>query len=179
MRTWRRSTPSRGRNSLSEPWLSGGLQDVNPAARAVLFSLEQIRLDIAKWTAGITTGQAWSAPAGLAPVAFQVRHIAGSVDRLFTYAEGRQLSDQQMAELRSESEPGEDLAAVVARMNAILDRVSASIRVIDAASYGEPRGVGRKQLPTTVIGLLFHLAEHSQRHAGLAIATAKVLRSIE
>ena len=161
---------------MSEPWLEGGLRDVNPVARPVLFSLEQTRLDIAKWTAGVSDAQAWESPSGLAPLAFQVRHIAGSVDRLFTYARGGGLSDEQMAELRSEPEPGEPLAAIVSGMNATLDRVSAAILAIPASEYTAFRGVGRKQLPTTVIGLLFHLAEHAQRHAGLAIATAKVLR---
>jgi len=161
----------------AEPWLSGTLRDLPPPLASVLYSLEQVKEDVAKWTEGLTTEQIWAQPHGLAPVGFHLRHIAGSIDRLYTYAEGNQLSDQQMAELRGEMTPGQPVEELVAALRQTLDRVGAKIRTLDPATLGEARGVGRKQLPTTVIGLLIHLAEHAQRHVGAAIITAKLLRA--
>ena len=41
----------------------------------------------------------------------------------------------------------------------------------------ETRWVGRKRIPSNVLGLLFHAAEHMQRHTGQLLVTAKVLRN--
>jgi DinB superfamily len=163
---------------MPEPWLSGSLQAQPPPLAAALYSLQQIREDIEHWTADLTDEQIWSRPHGLAPVGFQLRHIAGSIDRLFTYARGRELTAEQMATLKSEMEPGATRHELVAAVETAIDGASAAIRLIDPATLNEPRTVGRKHLPTTLIGLLFHLAEHAQRHTGELIITAKVSQRV-
>lgn len=159
-----------------EPWLSGSLTGVHPVLRAVLHALAQSRQDLASWTAPLSTEQLWARPKDAAPVGFHIRHIAGSVDRLFTYAMENGLSDAQMEALRSELVPGAGRAELLAELDAVLDRVDVEIRTIDPARLGEPRTVGRKQLPSTLAGLLIHIAEHTQRHTGQAIVMARMVR---
>jgi hypothetical protein len=108
-------------------------------------------------------------------VAFHLRHIARSLDRLLTYAEGQQLSGGQMDALKSELAPGAVAEVVVAEVHAGLGEAQRRIRLISPSHYEEARGVGRKALPSTVAGLLIHCAEHTQRHAGQAVTTAKVV----
>jgi uncharacterized damage-inducible protein DinB len=142
----------------------------------VLYALQQAREDLANHVGDLSEEQIWVRPFGLAPVGFQLRHIGGSVDRLTTYLLGKQLDDAQMAALRAEMEPGESRDQLLARMNEALAQAEARIRSIDPATLSEPRVVGRKLLPTTVIGLLVHIAEHTQRHVGQAISAAKLSR---
>ncbi len=107
-----------------------------------------------------------------------MRHIAGSVGRLMTYVEGRQLSDAQMADLKTQHEPGATREDLLAAMRKSFDEAGAVVRGIDPAALSERREVGRKRLPTTVIGLLTHIAEHTQRHVGQAISAAKLARTL-
>jgi hypothetical protein len=143
----------------------------------VLYSFQQAREDLAKHSAGLTDDQVWARPFDLAPVGFHLRHIAGSVDRLSTYLLGAQLYDAQMAALRNEMEPGELLTNLLTQVNESLARAEERIKSIDPATFTESRAVGRQQLPTTVIGLLVHIAEHTQRHVGQAIGAAKLARA--
>jgi hypothetical protein len=159
---------------LPEPWLRGPLPGVNPLLSPALYSFQQTREDLAAHTQGLTTAQVWSRPHRLAPLGFHIRHIAGSVDRLTTYLEGRALDEAQMAALTVENQPGAGLAELLAELDRSLCRAEQVIRSIDPATLAEPRSVGRKQLPTTVIGLLTHIAEHTQRHLGQAITSAKM-----
>ena len=158
-----------------EPWLRGPLPAVDPLLAPVIFSLAQVREDLARWIAPLGEAQLWERPGGLAPVGFQLRHMARSLDRLTTYLEGRPLSDAQLAALRTEMEPG-GRDELLAELHANLDRTAATAAALDPARLREPRQVGRRHLPTTVIGLLVHIAEHTQRHLGQAIVTAKLLR---
>jgi DinB family protein len=160
-----------------EPWLRGPIAGVSPLLAPVLHAFEQAREDLAKHTDGLNTEQIWARPFGLAPVGFQLRHIAGSVDRLVTYLMGEQLDDAQMAALQKELEPGASREELLAGVNLALFEAEALIRSIDPATLTEARGVGRRQLPTTVIGLLVHIAEHTQRHVGQAISAAKLARA--
>jgi hypothetical protein len=159
---------------LPEPWLRGPLPGVNPLLSPALYSFQQTREDLAAHTQGLTTAQVWSRPHRLAPLGFHIRHIAGSVDRLTTYLEGRALDEAQMAALTVENQPDAGLAELLAELDRSLRRAEQVIRSIDPATLAEPRSVGRKQLPTTVIGLLTHIAEHTQRHLGQAISSAKM-----
>jgi hypothetical protein len=143
----------------------------------VLYAFAQAREDLAEHTAGLTTEEIWARPLGLAPVGFQLRHIAGSVDRLVTYLLGNPLDEPQMAALRTEMEPGESREELLAQVNRALAFAEERIRSIDPASLAEPRMVGRMRLPTTVVGLLVHIAEHTQRHVGQTISTAKLVRA--
>ena len=160
-----------------EPWLRGPLAGVHPLAAPVLYAFQQAREDLAYHTEGLKTEQLWTAPEGCGSVGFQLRHIAGSVDRLMAYLQGRALSEEQMAALRSENEPAGDARdSLLAAMDRVFHDAEAVVRSLAPAVLTETRTVGRKQLPTTVIGLLTHIAEHTQRHIGEAILTARWVR---
>lgn len=160
-----------------EPWLRGPIADVDPLLAPVLRAFEQAREDLANRTEGLTDAQIWASPYGFGPVGFHLRHIAGSVDRLVTYALGRRLNESQTRQLEEEKSPGgpgrEELLAGLER---VFQQAEASIRAIDPVTLREPREVGRKRLPTTVAGLLIHIAEHTARHVGQTISAAKLAR---
>ena len=162
-----------------EPWLRGTLTEVDSVRRGVLHALELAREDVTRWCGELTAEQLEARPLGLPSVGFQMRHMVRSLDRLLTYAEGQQLSDGQLASMKSEMESQgrrEDLfAEFEGGIVSAMERVGA----IGAASYEEARGVGRKMLPTSVGGLLVHCADHTQRHVGQAVTTAKVVSQVE
>jgi hypothetical protein len=114
-------------------------------------------------------------PFGLPSVAFQMRHIVGSLDRLLTYAEGRQLNEEQMAALAAETVEGKSRESSIAEFDNAMHLAEDRVMAFSPESYAEARGVGRKMLPTMVGGLLVHCAEHTQRHAGQLVTTAKVV----
>src|SRR5581483_412028 len=161
---------------LPEPWLRGPIPNVDPLIAPVLYAFQQTREDLARHTEGLSTIQVWARPYDLAPLGFQLRHIAGSVDRLTSYLEGRELDASQMAALDKEMEPGAALDELLAEVEHALRRAERVIAGLDPAALAEPRTVGRKRLPTTVIGLITHIAEHTQRHLGQAISAAKLAR---
>ena len=168
-----------------EPWLRGTHADVPAAGRAVFHALELAADDLTKWTAGLTDAEIHSEPLGLTPIAFHLRHIARSTDRIFSYAEGKQLTAEQLAALKAEHicvERGseakqESLAELLAEVEASFSDAAERIRVLAAADLDTPRFVGRKQLPTSIGGAIIHVADHTLRHVGLVIATAKVLKA--
>jgi uncharacterized damage-inducible protein DinB len=157
-----------------EPWLRGTITDAHPVIAQLLYSFQQTREDLEYFTEGLSHDQLWMRPSGLAPVGFHVRHMAGSIDRLLTYARGEQLTPEQMAYLKSEMEPVE---GVMLRFGAQLDGFQQQVRSFDDSTLADERKVGRKELPTTVGALLVHIAEHTQRHLGQAIVTAKLVRN--
>jgi uncharacterized damage-inducible protein DinB len=158
-----------------EPWLRGTLTDVAAVPRAVLHALELAQEDLARWCGGLSDAELNARPDGIAPVAFHMRHIARSIDRLLSYAEGKRLDDSQIAALQSELEGNATRAELFAELEAALARAAIRIRPFDANHLPEPRPVGTKLLPTTVGGLLVHVADHTQRHVGQAITTAKIV----
>jgi len=159
-----------------EPWLRGPLPGVSPLAAPILFAFQQAREDLATYTEGLTVDQIWTEPLGLGSVGFHLRHIAGSTERLTTYLEGKQLSQSQMAALGTEKQPGASREELLADLESALRKSEAVVRALDPMTLAERREVGRKRLPTTVIGLLTHIAEHTQRHVGQAISAAKLAR---
>lgn len=166
-----------------EPWLSGTYVDVPAAGRAVLHALDLALDDLTKWTAGLSDAEVHSAPLGLTPVAFHLRHIARSTDRILTYAEGGQISAEQLAALKSEAAPPSDsepgsLAALLAEVEASFSNAAERIRNLTAGNLDTARGVGRKQLPTSLGGALIHVADHTQRHVGQVVTTSKVLKAL-
>jgi uncharacterized damage-inducible protein DinB len=162
-----------------EPWLSGSHGDVPAAGRAVLHALELAWDDLRKWTAGLTDGEVHAEPFGVTPVAFHLRHIAGSVDRILTYAEGGELSVEQLAALKAEKTAGrETLKALLGEVEAAIARAAGRIRALAGADLNTPRSVGRKQLPTSVGGALIHVADHTLRHTGQVVTTAKLLKGM-
>ena len=159
-----------------EPWLGGPLEGVPAIVMPVFFTFAQVREDLEKHVAGLTEEQTWQKPANAASVGFHIRHIGGSVDRLLTYLEGGELSAGQLASLARETEAGGDSKTLLAELDEGLTKAEARLKKLGAEDLFEPRYVGRKKLPTSVLGLIVHIAEHTQRHLGQAITTAKLVR---
>jgi uncharacterized damage-inducible protein DinB len=165
----------------TEPWLRGTHADVPAAGRAVLHALELSLDDLTKWTAGLTDLEIHSQPLGLTSIAFHLRHIARSVDRILTYAEGGQLSQEQLAALKTELEGEgklETLSVLLAEVEVSFNDAADRIRVLATADLNTPRFVGRKQLPTSIGGAMIHVADHTQRHTGQVVTTAKVAKAL-
>jgi uncharacterized damage-inducible protein DinB len=144
-----------------EPWLRGVLEQFDPVCGHLLRSSQQIREDARRATE-------------LGARGFHLKHLAGSTDRLCTYAEGRQLSDTQMAALGREHEDDQAPEALIAGVDAAFNRYDAIVRATHPNDFHQIRHIGRKKLPVTLVGLLIHIAEHGQRHVGQAITTAKL-----
>ncbi len=161
-----------------EPWLRGTYTDVPAAGRAALHALDLALDDLTKWTDGLTDAEIHSQPLGLPAVAFHLRHIARSTDRILSYGEGNQLTAEQLTVLKSEQSGDETLAALLAEVEASFSNAAERIRVLASADLDTFRGVGRKQLPTSIGGALVHVADHTQRHTGQVVTTAKVLKAI-
>ncbi len=158
-----------------EPWLRGTLNEVDAVRRGVLHALELAREDVERWIADLSDVELEAQPLGLPAVGRQMRHMVRSLDRLLTYAEGRQLSAVQLEALKTEVEESASRKALFAEFEAGISSAMERIRAFRPESYQEARGVGRKMLHTTVGGLLIHCADHSQRHTGQMVTTAKVI----
>lgn len=168
-----------GSKGLPEPWLRGTLTEVPAVHRAVLHALELAKEDLEKWCGGLSEEQLNHRPGGIAPVAFHLRHIGRSADRLLTYAEGGTLGTEQLAALKSELDEGANREELFAELRERLARCAERIRRLAGQDLGEARFVGLKKLPTTLGGLLVHVADHTQRHVGQAITTAKIVAAKE
>ena len=155
--------------------MSGTRSEVPAVGRAVLHALELGLDDLAKWTAGLTDAEIHTQPYGLPTVAFHLRHIARSVDRILSYAEGNQLTAEQLTALKAEQLGEETLAELLAEIEASFSNAAGRVRVLATADFDTFRGVGRKQLPTSIGGALIHVADHTQRHVGQVVTTTKVL----
>jgi uncharacterized damage-inducible protein DinB len=160
-----------------EPWLRGTHGDVDAVVRAVLHALELADEDGQRWCGGLTDEEMNARPFGLAPVTFHLRHISRSLDRLLSYAERMQLNEAQKTALRTELDAGAIRDEVMAEFREGLRSAAQRVRAFSPEQYNVIRGVGRAGLPTTVGGLLVHCADHTQRHVGQAVTTAKVVRS--
>jgi DinB family protein len=165
--------------SQSEVWLRGPIPRVpgllQPVAHGLLHCCEELKANVT----GLTTEQIWARPAGAASIGFHVRHATGSLDRLFTYARGERLSSTQQATLAAEANP--DLtpnvgATLLAAFEEAVQRALEQLHMTSETTLLEARGVGRAQLPSTVLGLLFHASEHTHRHVGQVVTTVKILR---
>lgn len=160
---------------MSEPWLRGTLAEVPVVERALLHSLQMAEEDTQRWCGGLTDQELHQRPFQLPSVAFQLRHIARSLDRFCTYAEGNPLTAEQFAALKNEMDATGDCDAIFAELAQSLANTRTRLQLIGQGSLDRPIGIGRKGLPTTLGGLLVHAAEHTQRHVGQAITTAKVV----
>jgi hypothetical protein len=157
-----------------EPWLRGAETEVPAIARAVLHALHLAEEDLRKWCWKLSDEHLNARPLGVPSVAFHVRHLARSLDRLLTYAEARNLSDEQVDLLRHEmAEATHD--EVFAELAVALKDGDRRVRALAGLNFEDARSVGKKQLPTTLGGLLVHIADHTQRHVGQAITTAKIV----
>ena len=163
--------------SKPEVWLRGPIEDVPALLQPAAHSLLQCREELEAAVAGLTPDQIWSSVGGSASIGYHLRHAAASLDRLFTYARGARLSDAQLAVLHQESEPDRSLEAtdLLAAFDATVERALDQLRSTDERTLTDARSVGRARLPSTVIGLLCHGAEHTQRHAGQIATLVKML----
>ena len=159
-----------------EVWQRGPLEGIPPVLQPAAHALVQVQEDVSALAPAVPIEVLW-ARRNAATAGFHLLHLAGSLDRLFTYARGEALSTEQKTTARAEGEPHPDLdgAALAAIVSAAVEKALAQLRATDPASVLDVRGVGRAQLPSTVLGLLFHAAEHSTRHAGQFITTVKLL----
>jgi uncharacterized damage-inducible protein DinB len=174
---------SLGNSRASEPeaWLRGPLDDVSPLLTPAAHALMQAAADVERAASSLSVEQLWLRPGGAPSAGFHLRHVAGSIDRLLTYAGGRQLDAEQFRALSSESTPGEppeDADALVRAATASIEEALRALRSTPDVILPEPREVGRARLPSTVFGLLFHIAEHTQRHAGQIVTTARIIQGL-
>jgi uncharacterized damage-inducible protein DinB len=163
-----------------ERWLRGAVPGIPPLLQPVAHGLLQCRDEVELHLRALSAERVWTAPPGAASIGFHVRHAAGSLDRLFTYARDEQLSAAQRAALAAESAAdrstgdGETLAISFAEA---IEQALDQLRTTPDTGLLEPRYVGRARLPSTVLGLLFHAAEHTQRHVGQMVTTIKLTGS--
>ncbi len=160
-----------------EPWLRGTHPEVPAVCRAILHALELALDDLTKWTDGLTDAEVHTQPLGLPSIAFHLRHIARSTDRILTYAEGNQLTSEQLSALKAEQSGEASLAVLLAEVEVSFSNADDRIRVLATANFDTFRGVGRKQLPTSIGGAIIHVADHTQRHTGQIVTTSKVLKA--
>lgn len=159
----------------TEVWQRGPVAGYEPLLMPVVHSLLQVAEDIDALASRVTDELLWVQPAGAASIGFHIRHIGGSTDRLLTYARGESLTAEQLASAKRESTERPSLAVLMAEVHATLHRALEQVRATPRDSLLVERKVGRAGLPSTTLGLLFHVAEHATRHAGQAITTARIL----
>jgi len=163
---------------LPEVWLRGRVEGYDALLMPVVHALLQVREDIDRLVQRVPAEHVWMRPGGAASIGFHIRHTGGALDRLFTYARGEVLSESQKVALRSEEDPGEppaSLSDIAEQTRATIERAFEQLRATPPNTLLEERRVGRAGMPSNVLGLLFHAAEHSTRHVGQAITTARIL----
>lgn len=120
----------------------------------------------------------WERPAGVASVGFHLQHLSGVLDRLLTYARNEALSPEQLTELAAEGRQDQTaytIQELIRRFDKQVDRAISQLRITDEQTLTQVRGVGRANIPSTVIGLLTHSAEHTMRHVGQLSVTVRVM----
>jgi uncharacterized damage-inducible protein DinB len=162
----------------TEVWLRGPLDDIPALLQPMAHALLQAREEINELITDFPNDLLWERPAGLASAGFHLQHLSGVLNRLFTYAMDWQLNRQQLDQLALEGKPdGRNARELVEAFNLQVDRALVQLEKVDEATLTEERGVGRMHLPSTVIGLYVHAAEHTMRHAGQLLVTVKVLKA--
>jgi uncharacterized damage-inducible protein DinB len=158
-----------------EPWLRGTLCEVPVVARATIHALQLAKENLHRWVTQLTDDELNQRLSGIPSVGFHMRHIAGSLDRLLTYAEGRTLTSDQITFLKNELNATSAQQSLFSELDTALECSETRIRALADVELNEKREVGSKKLPTTVGSLLVHVADHTQRHVGQAITTANIL----
>lgn len=161
-----------------DAWLRGPIEGVPPLLMPVAHALVQTVEDVERAAGQLGPDELWARPGGVASAGFHLRHIAGVVDRLFTYARGEALNPEQLSDLRIEEEPGDPPATadtLLRELRETVDHALEQLRKTDHDALLERREVGRKRIPSNVLGLLFHAAEHAQRHSGQVVVTARLV----
>ena len=161
-----------------EYWMRGPIENIPSILQPVAHTLLQSRDEVNEIMENFPPELLWQKPAGLASPGFHLQHLRGVIDRLFTYAKAEQLTQQQLDALKAEGKKNEtiNILTLLLRFNNQVDAAIHQLCQTDEKSLTEFRGVGRKQLPSTIMGLLFHAAEHTMRHTGQLLVTVKVLK---
>ena len=163
---------------MTEAWLAGPVSGVDPFLMPAAHAFVQVQQELPHLLQGLTVEQIWTRPAASASIGFHAAHLAGATDRLLTYARGEPLSEAQLAAAREERTLGGlDGTALVARVNLALVAALDQIRQTPREALDQAREVGRQRLPSTVLGLLFHAAEHATRHVGQIATLRKIVES--
>ena len=171
----------KGEHPLSTPprevWLRGPLPDIPSHVQGVAHALLQAREEVRALTADFPDDLLWGKPFGVASVGFHLQHLQGVLNRLFTYARGEALSEVQLQALSKEGQSILGTRALYAAFSQEVDRALMQLRGANEDELLEVRGVGRQQLPSTVLGLYTHAAEHTMRHVGQLLVTVRVLQA--
>jgi hypothetical protein len=161
-----------------EAWLRGPVPGVPKELQPVAHALMQAIEEVEQATGDLGHQDLWVAPGGAATIGFHLRHMAGALDRLLTYARGEALDDAQRATLRAEATPTDVTpGSLIEELRGVIDRALAQLESTPPDRLDDVRPVGRAQLPSTVRGLLHHAGEHTARHAAQVITTAKVVKA--
>ena len=166
---------------MTEPWLRGAVPGIPPLLQPVAHALLMSKEDVSQAVDGLTPDQVWRSPGGIATVGFHVGHLSGATDRLFTYARGDKLSDEQRAWLSGErtlSETRPPIEDLVKRWHETIEISFGHLRSMAEESLLDVREVGKDRLPSNVLGLLFHAAEHASRHTGQVVTTARLVKAL-
>ena len=160
-----------------EVWQRGPIEGVPPLLQPVAHAILQVSEEVESSLTNFPVSLLWTKPAGVASVGFHLQHMTGVLDRLFTYARGEALSSTQLEALSDEGKPSEstDVNSLIKDLKQQVDKSVEQLKASDEKTLLDRRGIGRKQIPTNVLGLLFHAAEHTQRHLGQLIVTARIL----
>lgn len=164
---------------LPEVWLRGPVENIPSLLQPVVHALLQAREEVNELMKGFPDELLWTKPSGAASAGFHLQHLAGVLDRLFTYAKGNVLNDEQLAALKTEGDPRQTNTTVIKLVENFNQRVNTAVKQlqqINEQKLTEYRSVGRAQLPSTIMGLLFHAAEHTMRHLGQLIVTVRVVK---
>ncbi|TDS13243.1 DinB family protein [Sphingobacterium paludis] len=162
-----------------EVWMRGPVAHVPALLQPVAHTLLQVQEDTEKYMHGFSEQKLWIQPGGAASVAFHLQHIAGVIDRMFSYAHNKPLTALQLAYLSTEGEKQQGITkeSLLQNCEKVINHAITQLQDIAIEELHTARYLGRKRIPTTLIGLIFHAAEHSQRHLGQMLVTIKWLSS--
>lgn len=170
---------------MSEPklevWMRGPVEGIIPLLQPVAHAILQAGEEVNALMLDFPDSKLWITPAGMASVGFHLQHLSGVLDRLFTYSLGKSLTPEQLLQLQQEGKSNDTLtsAQLLQQLNAQIDRAIEHLKSTPESDLLTPRGIGRKQIPTNVIGLLFHAAEHTQRHTGQLLVTVNIVQKTD
>jgi uncharacterized damage-inducible protein DinB len=161
-----------------EFWLRGPIPDISDLLQPTAHALLQAREEVNMLMTAFPDDLLWERPGGVASPGFHLQHLAGVLDRLLTYARDMALNHVQLKDLAIEGTPAEGqstVAELLNRFNIQIDKALEQISQTPESTLTEIRHVGRARLSSTVAGVIFHAAEHTQRHTGQLLVTVRVL----